>query len=181
MEFQTGDIICVNGDSLFKSIIGWFSRSHNEPKTYAKHIAGLKDNETVSEAVWTVKETSIHEWNISHKQFEVWRKKDISEKDKKIIYDYLNSKHGNIYGGWKLFLFASDFLLTKILRKRKDVYLFRKLGFIEDFPICSWLYAYAYDNIGYRFGGYEPNRIDPDTMRDKMLKSDEWEMIYKKG
>lgn len=178
-KFQTGDIICVSGKSLFKSIIGWFSRQPGESKVYAKHIAGFKDTITISEAVWTVKETNIDNWLKKHKYFEVWRKKDLTKHESVKIFDYLDSKEGSLYGGWKLFLFAGDYGLSKLLWK--DIYLFRRLGFSESFPICSWLYAYAYDNINYRFCGYDPNYLDPDTMHRCMKKSDEWELVYKKG
>lgn len=179
MEFQTGDIICVSGKSVFKSIIGWFSRQPGESKVYAKHIAGFKISDIISEAVSKVNETNKDKWFKKNKHFEVWRKKDISKFEKDEIYKYLDSKEGKLYGGWKLLLFGMDFGISKILRI--EVYLFRRIMFAENFPICSWLYSYAYDTIGYRFCDYHPNYIDPDTMHRCIKESDEWELIYKKG
>jgi hypothetical protein len=179
-KFETGDVICVNRKSLFGKLVAWFSREPGEERVYSTHISGFKYPDTISEAGLTVKDTNYLKWFDNHKRFEVWRKKHLTKFEQHVIQEYLNKYKGNIYGGLKLLLFLADFSLTKLLRKRKDIYLFRRIGFIEDFPICSWLYSYAYDKIGYKFGGYEAKRLDPDTMRDVMVDSEEWELIYKK-
>ena len=179
VKFETGDIIFVSGKSLFKNAIAWFETGPGEEKTYAKHIAGMKTNNIVIEALTNVKETNSNNWIQKHKKFEVWRYKKLTEENKVKIFNYLDDKKGSIYGGWKLFFFAGDFLLSKIFR-HDNFYLFRRVLFMENFPICSWLYAYAYDIIGYRFDGKNPNSLDPDTMHDIVKVDKNWEMIYKK-
>lgn len=179
VKFETGDIIFVSGKSWFKNAIAWFSRSPGEEKTYAKHIAGIKTPDIVSEAVTKVKETPTNKWIRQNKKFEVWRYKPLTEQDKEKIYNYIDNKKGSIYGGWKLFFFAGDFLLSKVFR-HDNFYFFRRALFLEKFPICSWLWAYAYDTIGYRFDERDPNSLDPDTMHDIVKVDTDWEMIYKK-
>lgn len=178
VRFEAGDIICVSGKSVFKNLISWFSRAPGEEKTYAKHIAGVSDKNTITEALSTVKSTKTEEWMPLHKKFEVWRLRTLNKNKRRDIKEYVRNKEGSIYGGWKLFLFGGDFLLTKIFRK--DVYLFRRIGFSERFPICSWLWAYAYDTINYRFDGKDPNYLDPDTMHDIIIKNEKWILVYKK-
>ena len=176
MEFQTGDIICVKSRGFFGKIISWFSRSRNEAPTYANHIAIVKDRNTVSEAVSTVKETEIHEWIEKHKHFQVWRFELLTDAEKDKIYKYLCQFQGKFYGGWKLLFFAGDLGLTKLLGK--ETYFFRKMLFIDNFPICSWLASNAYAEAGYRFRDFNPNYLDPDMMHDIIMNDGRWKLIF---
>jgi len=175
MEFQTGDIICVRGKGWLSKTIRWFSRSRNEALTYANHIAIVKDRYTVSEALWTVKETEIYEWMEKHKNFQVWRFDLLTDAEKDKIYKYLCEYKGNFYGGWKLLFFAGDLGLTKLFGK--EMYIFRKMLFIDYFPICSWLATHAYAKAGYRFRDFDPNYLDPDTMHDIIMNNGRWKML----
>ena len=49
---------------------------------------------------------------------------------------------------------------------------------IDKYPICSWVWAEAYDKVlGLRFG-LPPNEASPDDMQNYVKASPEWEMIY---
>ena len=47
----------------------------------------------------------------------------------------------------------------------KGAYVFRRLTHDDNYPICSWVVAYAYDAAGRRFG-VDPGAADPDDIWD---------------
>jgi len=57
-------------------------------------------------------------------------------------------------------------------------YVARRLAFLDNYPICSWLVAYAYDGIGYQFG-VPPWACTPDDI-DDWIKAypSEWTQVY---
>jgi hypothetical protein len=48
---------------------------------------------------------------------------------------------------------------------------------MDRYPICSWLWAYAYERGAGYAGWGEPNAVSPDCMHDHVIKSDDWEMV----
>ena len=62
----------------------------------------------------------------------------------------------------------------------KEIFLFRRLLKSEKYPICSWVYAYSvYNAVGYQFNNIRPNWVDPDVMHDEMIRSKDWEIIFR--
>ena len=49
------------------------------------------------------------------------------------------------YGYGKMFLYLLDWVLL-------GKYVFRRLGRMDNYPICSWLVAHRYQKAGKRFG-----------------------------
>ena len=178
MPLKSSDVIFVTGNkSIFHKLIGWFTRTRDEPKTIAKHVAGMLNEAMVIEALWRVTKTSSNEWFNTHENFEVWRNKSLSSEDRVEIASKVVEYDSNFYGFWKLFLHGADLLVEKIVNRQ--FYFFRKIMFSEDYPICSWLWALPYyKKAGISFGT-SYRWADPDSMRDHVSKSDEWEMVHK--
>jgi len=52
--------------------------------------------------------------------------------------------------------------------------------FIDAFPICNWVWAVSYQKaIGYQFD-VKAAWTTPDTMRDHVEKSSDWERVYRR-
>lgn len=179
LETKSSDLLFVTDNkSIFKRLVGWFTRSRGEKKTKAKHVAAMSTPFSVIEALWTVKESSRHFWTHEHDEFEIWRNVNWTHDEREELAKAMQKRKGNIYGFWKLFLIAGDCMLSKFTPK--EVFFFRKVMFSNSFPICSWLYAYEAENVlDYTFD-MPSEWTDPDSMRDHCLKSSEWKLIFRK-
>ena len=180
MELKPADLIFTrNEKSWLGPAIRWFTRSRNEAPTWTNHTAGIGlTGDTVIEALWTVQETGWSEWERQTERFQVWRHTRIPDISRQIIAVEARQYVGKHYGWWKLGGHLIDGMLSKIIGR--DVYLIRPLFFMKDYPICSWVWAYAYSKVGLRFG-CEPDCADPDTQHDYVANSHEWIKVFEKG
>jgi len=169
------DLIFTSSPKLLGKLIGWFSQSRDEDKTYARHEAGIGLNNNVVEALTTVVSTPWLDWQPDC-SFEVWRNYGINPKDREIIAGYAEDQIGRKYGYAKLILHALDCMVGKI--SGGSPYIFRRLAFMDNYPICSWLWAYAYNQISLWFGG-SPRKVSPDDKLDYISNSPTWKMVYK--
>jgi len=178
MEFKEADLIMVIGRrSLFHKLIGWFSRTCGEPLTKAKHVAGFLSPGVIIEALWTVKTSTAVDWLGEHKDFEVWRNHKLSLKHRERISNRVRGYRYHFYGFWRLFLHAGDLLVEKVIGKH--FYFFRKMIKLNDYPICSWLWAMPYYEVAHIQFGVPYNYASPDDMRDFISQNENWELVYK--
>ncbi len=88
----------------------------------------------------------------------VYRAKNISPKEMKVIMAAAEEQVGKTYGYLKVVMHFLDWCLT-------GVYFFRWFARSENYPICSWLVASAFGEAGYDFG--VPNEgANPDDIWD---------------
>ena len=76
---------------------------------------------------------------------------------------------GRSYGNLKLVLHVLDWALL-------GAYVFRRLGRIEKYPICSYLVAHACADAGIHFG-VSPNAASPDDIWDWVTSQPSFELI----
>lgn len=180
MEYKphTADLIFYKRRSLLGRLILYFTRSPGEEKSYASHVAGLISPDILLESVLTT----------------IKRPFDITKESRLEIYRYTgpiptndfvdlvakkaNEYHGKTYGFGKVITHFLDAILVKMFKK--EIYFFRKINHFHRYPICSWVWAYAYNRAlsGYEFG-VEPKYTTPDDMHDFVKESIEWELVYK--
>jgi hypothetical protein len=177
-SLKNGDVVYrLKHNSFFSKAVAWFTRSKNERPTRAVHVAMIifyAGEFYVIEAVSRVKITPFKEW-AKDKEFSVWRKKDLTVSERIDLRDEALKYKGCFYGFWKLFLHAFDAFISKIWYK--EVFLLRRLQFIDRYPICSWLVAYTYYNaLKYSFGTI-PKLTDPDSMNDYTRKSEDFHLV----
>lgn len=179
-----GDLIFTPGTS----VVRWLQRAPGEPPTKAGHVAGLVAAQVVLEARLTVQTKSIRRYKAETPGFWVYRKKGLTPEQRDALADALHEFSGNLYGGPKLLLHGADWglaylrYLASFGHLTGEVYLARRLLFLNHFPICSWVYAAAYFKVlGYTFG-VPPEMANPDQMLDWVESHpDEWELIYVQG
>lgn len=178
IKLMPGDLIFVGGDAWYKEVVKFFTTYRNEEPSEMAHVAGILNNSIVSEALFRVTESKYTEWSEKHNFFEVWRNVALSKSDLLNISYEVTKQNNNFYGWWKLIAHALDGTMSKIIAS--DFFFFRKMLFMKDYPICSWLWAYAYYNVvGYKFT-YNPNTVSPDDMYDHVCNSRDWKLIHKK-
>lgn len=163
------DILFVTSKrSLFQKAVAWFTDAK------AVHVAGELDNAGVIEALLTVKTTPMKKWLDKHTKYEIWRNTRWTDSEKQAVCDEMKKFEGNPYGFPKLIAIALDMTIAKVW---KEKFIFRKLLFSKQWPICSWVYAYgAYDALGYEFGT-EPEYADPESMRQHCKESSDWKLM----
>jgi hypothetical protein len=181
MEYDAkpGDVIFYDDNSIMAWLIKFFTQSPGEEKSFSEHVAGMVDDTNLIEAWFYVRKRPVAV-DKEHRAMQVFRYvgpmpvADMSPVVAK-AEDYL----GRVYGVMKLFTHLADALLVKIFKK--EIYFFRKLNHRDKYPICSWLWAFAYYKgfNGYEFG-CPPEGASPDDMHDFVKESSDWEMVFSK-
>lgn len=162
-----------------------------EPKTWAGHIAGMATSLWVSEALLTVTNSPLDQWDAKHPKYEVWRNKSWTREQREAVGKGLLQSTGRLYGTLKLGAMLGDWLLSWGLTAvtlgmvKKELRLTRRpLSWmhLDEIPICSYHYGVeAEQGAGYKAWG-PPRQLSPDDMHDYVkTHPNEWELIYKKG
>ncbi len=173
-----GDLLLYNGRGLLPSLIGWAETGKGEAPTYAKHVGGIGHSgplpsATRIEALWKVEEFPAT--GLVNRRVQVWRMDGLTYGERTDLAAYARKHLGDKYGVLKLGAHLGDALLSKAFGGHP--YVFRKLARLDDYPICSWLWAYAYDRVlGYRFG-MPPRAAAPDDILDWIEDRPEWFMV----
>lgn len=170
LKLQPADIVIINGQTLLSKAIKRFTKSIGESRTIASHVGiGAPDGDLI-EALWTVKKHKIEEqYEESINRILVYRNTEITKDDRIFVAEKALEYVGRYYGPQKILAHAIDHILF-------DIYLFRKLCVMDNYPICSWVVAYAYDDIGYRFG-VEPKKATPDDIYDHIVYFSDWKKV----
>lgn len=156
VELQPGDVILVHGRGWLSSAIRSLTRSPGERPTWVSHCAIAVDEERIVEAL--PRGVFLRRMPYSGNDVRIYRPLNISRAGLRRIALRAELHVGDAYGYSKLLLHGLDGLLG-------GVRLFRRLAFVDRWPICSFIVADAYESEGYRFG--VPMRaITPDDIAD---------------
>jgi len=176
---KPADLIFFKTESHLGKLIRFFTKSPWEGETFANHIAGVDSPGYLIEAmVKTIKRP--FNVNTESDLIEIYRYQGpipwetLYEDVVKKANEYL----GRTYGFGKLITHMLDALLVKIFKK--EIFFFRKINHTDRYPICSWIWAFAYNRClnGYEFG-VSPEYATPDDMHDFVKTSTEWKLVYK--
>ena len=174
-SFLPGDIIFYHNDDWFGKLFQFAMKGKDEPSTFCNHISGFINYELNVEALWKVEVTEF-ELHPKNKRLKVYRKKNLSDKERDLLALKAVSYVGREYGFAKLITHLGDALLEKMFDGQ--IFFFRRLNHSQRYPICSWVWAYSYYRVlGYKFG-IDPEGADPDTMYDFVVNNSDWELIY---
>lgn len=176
MKCLPGDIVLTKSKEWYGWLIRWGNQYTGEEKTVCNHVGVGEDKVYFIEALWTTVRTMWANLQYEPKDtWEVWRHKSLTDEQRIAVAEKAREYLGRKYGWWKIGLHGIDGILGKIFCT--DVYLFRRIGFMDKYPICSWLAAFAYKKaIGYEFG-VDPERAAPDDIRDWVSTHGDWEKI----
>ena len=99
----------------------------------------------------------------------IYRAKNISYHTRQAIAARAASFEHTKYGWAKIVLHALDKLFN-------GAYLFRRLAFLPNRPICSYAATVAYADYGFSFG-VSPYEAQPDDIWDYVVNSDNYKKI----
>jgi len=171
-----GDLLFFRGRQWISGAIRWATRSRGEDRTWANHVGGVgtggtPDKSSSIEALWKVKEQPFLK-AIEGADVQVWRKRDLPKGERYELAVHARSYLGRKYGPLKIVAHLCDAVLSKIFGG--NPYVFRRLSKMDNYPVCYWVWSFAYfRSIGYRFGS-DPYNTSPDDMHD-WCKSRPWE------
>jgi len=87
----------------------------------------------------------------------IYRPLNLTEAERQLIVAEARAHVGEKYGWWKL--------LFHLLAKLTGKVWFKRLLFLDDYPICSYLVGTAFQKAGLTFG-VEGRSADPDDIWD---------------
>lgn len=164
---EPGDIVLTAGQSRLGRLVRVFTRSRGERPTEVSHaaivsIGGWIRDATIIEAKATVQEHSL--WQAYGDRVDVvsvYRPRGLTEQQKRSVVSRASRYVGNTYGSLKLIPHLLDWVTG-------GHYWFRRLARVDEYPICSWIVAFAYDAIKQSFG-VPPRSASPDDIEDYVL------------
>ena len=172
---EVGDIVHVQGGSLYSRAIRWVTRASTEAPSWASHTAlvlQVADSVTVIDTVGIrVSARPLRAYRLLPSKLLVSRVPGgLSARQKASLAEKARDYEGRLYGVFKLLSHALDRLLD-------NRYFFRRLARTDDYPICSWMVAYAYQrSLGLLFG-CPPNAAQPDDILDYCVAS-RWTRVW---
>jgi hypothetical protein len=148
---QPGDILFTRGHSFVSRAIRFFTRHAGESRTKVNHVGLVVEGGTLQTAVVVeaLREVQRHriveQYGGEEHEVSLYRSVRLTPGDMKRVVAKAESYVGRRYGYGKIALHALDWAL-------QGAYVFRRLGRMDDYPICSWLVAQAYGEVGLHFG-----------------------------
>jgi hypothetical protein len=165
LQLQPGDIFLTRGKGFLSKAIRVFTRVAGESRTVYNHTGlvvsrgGLQEVEIVEALISVQQHTLWSQYGPPSKdEVAVYRPIRLSLDELQKVVDEGKSYVGRDYGALKLLAHFFDWCL-------QGAYVFRRLASMDKYPICSWVVAYAYDEIDIGFD-VPPNAASPDDIAD---------------
>jgi hypothetical protein len=154
VEVQPGDIVFVKGTAWISRAIRWLSRSWGEAKTEANHVGVITSPvrvplhlANVTEALHKVRTHSLWDkYAGSGSKIAIYRSSNLGVSERRYLATLARNYTGLRYGYLKIVLHYLD------ARLLNGMFFFRRLAFLKKFPICSYLVAAVYSELGLDFG-----------------------------
>jgi hypothetical protein len=161
---EPGDIFLTRGRGLVSRAIRFFTRRIGESRTKVNHVGLVVEGGPLARAVVVeaLREVERHRlaeaYGGAKDEVAIFRPLGLSPAEIARVVAAAESYVGRRYGYGKIVLHALDWAL-------QGAYVFRRLGRMDDYPICSWLVAHAYAEAGVHFG-VAPGAATPDDVWD---------------
>ena len=165
LQLEPADIFMTRSQGIGSWLIRFFTRTGGESESQVSHVGIVVEGGPLEKAA-IVESRGRTRRRLFFRRYGMKRKYDVAifrplhlapEKRAIIVraaLDYV----GKEYSYFKILLHLLDWML-------QGAYIFRRLGGINDYPICSWLVAHAFAKAGETFG-VEPDAADPDDIWD---------------
>jgi hypothetical protein len=159
---QPADLIFTRGEGWLSRMIRIGSQPLWRKRTLVNHVAGVVeegelDTALIVEALHRVKRHTLEaQYGKGGTWIAIFRPWNVTQADREHIALAAQSYVGRRYGYVKLLAHLGDWVLG-------GAYLFRGLARMDNYPICSWVWAHAYSTVGLDFG-VDPGAAQPDDM-----------------
>lgn len=183
VTLKPADIFLTRGSGFVSRAIRFFTRRIGEKRTKVNHVGlvvkgGSLRHAVVVEALSSVKRHRL--WNQygppSTDLVTVYRAKNLSDKEIKMIVAKAETYVGRKYGYFKILAHLADWFLL-------GAYRFRKFTRMDKYPICSWVVAHSFKVAGKNFE-VDAGAASPDDIWDFVTRENEpekpkfYEQIY---
>ena len=173
-----GDVFLTYGAGFFSKLIRFFTRTIGESRTQVNHsgIVVAEGDLESCEVVETLLRVRKHRlWNrygpFSHDKVAIYRPINLTPEETDTIVVQAVKQVGKRYGIHTVIGHLLDWLLL-------GAYVFRRILQSKNYPICSWLVAYAFARAGKNFN-VEPGAAQPDDIWDFIQKNpDKYQQIH---
>jgi hypothetical protein len=148
---EPADIFLTRGRGFLSRAIRFFSRGIGESRTMVNHVGivvvgGETGEAVVVEALSRVfRHPLAEQYGSGDDEVAVFRPLNLTPDELRAVVAKAESYVGRKYGYFKIVLHFLDWCLL-------GAYVFRRLGRMDRYPICSWLVAHAYKAAGKKFG-----------------------------
>ena len=173
------DVVIVRSTGVISRLIQFFTRKWGEPPSQATHVgiiaAGYgKDDAYIIEAIHHVVVRKLSEaYSDLDIQIAIYRPTNLTPEQIGVIVDRAFTHVGEKYGYLKIIAHALDWIFN-------GSYVFRRLIFLPNYPICSYLVADAFRAAGLDFG-VKVGAASPDDIHDFVIHSGKYECIKPLG
>ena len=162
---KPGDVFLTRGSSIISQLIRFFSQSIGENRTMVNHVGVVVEEGTLKTCVAVEALSKVTQ----HKLWErygppdddsvaIFRPTNLALDEIAKIVAYAKKQVGRKYGYFKIFMHLLDWFFL-------GIYFFRRFANNGNYPICSWLVAYAFSEAGKNFR-VEPGAAEPDDIWD---------------
>lgn len=165
LQLKPADILLARRRSFISRAIRFFTRSFGESRSEVSHAGivvegGPWEETQIVEAAGRVKKRHLLPRYGKRSKTEVafYRPLNLSPEQRATIAAAAQEYVGREYSYFKILLHLLDWVL-------QGAYFFRRLGGIDDYPICSWVVAQSYAKAGKTFG-VPPGAASPDDIWD---------------
>jgi hypothetical protein len=163
-DYRPADIVLTRSSGWAGKLIRFGTQQRGEGRSMVSHAGLILDGSgTLIEAIFAG--VQIHDLERCYQGREdlvsIWRPINISADERQQICDRATTYNGDTYGYGKIVLHTLDGLLGKLGIPP----VFKRLSWLDDFPICSYLVAQAYADIGFEFG-VSAKLASPDDIWD---------------
>jgi hypothetical protein len=172
-DLRAGDIVLTRSLSPAGMIIRYFERARGQAQAQVNHCGVMVDTVTIVEALATVQRRDVRAvyGPPCANPVAIYRPLNLTEAERVAIVAKAASYVGKRYGVLKIVTHLADWCLG-------GRYLFRRLAGLTDYPICSWVVAYAYQVAGKSFG-VDPGGASPADIWDFVTtRSDLYEQVW---
>lgn len=177
---KPGDIFFTRGTGFISRAIRFLTRSFGESRTVANHVGVIVTEgegllATGVEALSRVREhLLIEQYGNGKSEICVFRPKNLTPKQRQKIVARAESFVNRKYGYLKIVLHLLDWFLL-------GAYVFRRLGRMDKYPICSYVVASAFKAAGKNFG-VSNYAASPDDILDFCVReADKYRFVWQKG
>ena len=177
---KPADIVLTRGRGLVSRLIRLCTRRIGESRTKVNHVGvvvqrGLLRDAVIVEALSRVVEHRLAEqYGDGRSDVAVYRCRPLTELQRLAVAEAARDYVGRRYGYLKIALHSLDWLL-------QGAYVFRRLGRMDRYPICSWLVAHVYARVYLperQSFGVKPGAATPDDIWDHISSCpNEWECV----
>ena len=165
LQLEPADILLARRRSFISRAIRFFTQSFGESRSEVSHVGivvegGPLEQAQIVEAAGRAKKRHLLPRYGKRSKTEVafYRPLNLTSGQRAAIVAAAVEYVGRDYSYFKIVLHLLDWIL-------QGAYFFRRLGGIDDYPICSWVVAKSYAKADKTFG-VPPGAASPDDIWD---------------